>query len=154
MALIMDAADRLSFPQILHEFHRRWRGLKAWGRFPKYLFKLRRSRNRHSTGHCYEDYFVVTAGRDKADALATLLHEMAHAAVGFSIHHRPPWRAIFVDAAEEVVGTKIQPRRTASATTAQLHRAVRDALALWIGRHELRYVLNRNGVHAVPRKRP
>lgn len=48
--------------------------------------------------------FALTIGADRADALATLLHELAHLATPRDRGHGDLWRAVFFEACEELLG--------------------------------------------------
>lgn len=62
-----------------------------------------------TSGHAYgKRRIVLTAGTNRADALATLVHELAHCAVGYAGGpHSDAWRSTFVAAAEELSGRSI-----------------------------------------------
>lgn len=68
---------------------------------------------------------VVRVGEDFADAVATLLHEMAHVVVGpcGGRPHGATWHAVYAAAAGEALGASGLERRTQGA----LDQAVREA---------------------------
>lgn len=59
-----------------------------------------------STGRAGRHRVVLTAGTDRGDALATMIHEFAHVATAprSQEHHGDVWRSIFFSAVEELVG--------------------------------------------------
>lgn len=91
----------------------RWRDLKAWGRtLEEVTIELRQRSEgvgRYSTGVCYPTLrrIVVTAGSDVPQALATILHELAHAAAPGDEGHGDRWQAIFAAAVLEVTGIRL-----------------------------------------------
>lgn len=62
-----------------------------------------------TSGHAWGHHRItLTAGTDRADALATLIHELAHCATGHEDGpHGDAWRSTFVAAAEELTGRSI-----------------------------------------------
>lgn len=93
---------------------RAWQGLAAWGgfdfsRLTVSLTRCSDPKKGESTGYCDGSRLHVTIGRDPADARATLLHEMAHAAAfahGHDYGHGTAWRAYYEAAASEVFGLR------------------------------------------------
>lgn len=92
---------------------RRWRALKTWGRELEELTVTVRERSEevgdYSTGRCWPTMrrVVVTAGADMPDALATILHEYAHAVAPGDEHHGARWQAIFAASVAEVTTIRI-----------------------------------------------
>lgn len=86
-------------------------------------------RQRESTGRAYyhRGHFVITAGSDYADALTTILHEIAHLATWDDRGHGPAWRACFADAVEEVTG--VRPHSTGDKHA--IHDACREVMRVW-----------------------
>lgn len=113
---------------------RAWSTLRAWrGKdLSSVTVTLTRSSDpskRESTGYCTGDRIHVTVGRDAADARATLLHEMAHAAafaLGQDYGHGTAWRAIFEAAAAEVFRRKRIVHYPASYSADELTAHVAD----------------------------
>jgi hypothetical protein len=84
-----------------------------------------------STGHAWyrQRRFVVTAGTDYADALATILHEITHVATADDRGHGPAWRACFADAVEEVTGE----RPVCTGDRFEYHKACTEVVRRWLG---------------------
>lgn len=77
------------------------------------------------TAWFFQRRFAVTAGADRADALATLIHELAHLATPGDKAHGDKWRSVFFSAAWEVLG--VEPKLE-GAGRYDVHRAVREAV--------------------------
>lgn len=95
-----------------------------------YIEKTERyARPKFSSGHAWygQGRFVVTAGTDEGDALATILHEIAHLAA-WEHGHGPGWRSVFADAVQEVTGER--PVMTGSKREA--HDACGDVMRKWL----------------------
>jgi hypothetical protein len=90
-----------------------------------------RARPTMSTGHAYswQRRMVVTAGSDRADALTTIIHELAHLAAPARESHGDRWRTLFVDAVREVSG--YQPTLN-NRTYHDLHSACAACIQAWI----------------------
>jgi hypothetical protein len=117
------------YPFDLHDLFLTWRNLEAWERPVNAVLWVARSDREESTGWANQETgeILVTAGTDEADGYATLLHELAHLAVGWqTVQHTPRWRAAFLDAAEEVLGRRPRVFRWDRFGVAQ---AVADAFA-------------------------
>lgn len=91
-----------------------------------------------TSGHAYGTRRIaLTAGTDRADALATLLHELAHCACPRE-SHGDGWRSTFVAAVEELTGRSLAEveldghRRSGI----ELHDQLRCLIAL-AGLHEV-----------------
>ena len=71
--------------------------------------------------------FRLTLGTDRADALATLLHELAHlATTPMDPGHGDLWRATFFEACRELVG--VTPKLSGAGTKRDVHSAVVEAI--------------------------
>ena len=128
-------ADAYSWPQVLHVYFRRWRKLDAWeGTYPeRSTLVVRHSQVKgHSSGHCalWTGRIVVTTSDDPGASLATLLHEMAHAASREG--HTPRFHAILLTAIEEVAGERALPVSRHSRFAFQ--QSVRVVMRRWIER--------------------
>lgn len=144
------AAYAISEKGQLEAVIRKWLRLDAfqhgaiWGRHGRpvvsYTVRLSRAREidghamlrpRETTGHAYgRDRLTITAGSDRADALTTILHEIAHLSAGyFEGAHAAPWRAVFAEAVQEVTG-----ERPDGANRITLHDAATECVRRWLAR--------------------
>lgn len=95
-------------------------------------FRSRRGDPAKSTGEAFRcqngsGRILVRVGDDFADALATLLHEMAHIAAwpeGDEPHHSRRWRLAYTAACLEVTGVRVSPDQG----QCRIDRAVREAM--------------------------
>jgi hypothetical protein len=101
------------WPNVLQLHFSRFKKLKCWANDVKHAHLVLRHRPGKSTvrddeasGYAkpWSGRIVVTAGSDRADAIETLLHELAHVAAGFSAGHGDTFRSILMEAAREVLG--------------------------------------------------
>lgn len=124
--------------RILETWARDWRRLRAWRRPLDELEIKIVGRQNHaepgkggaaSTGRCsvIRRRVVVRAGSDLPDALATILHEYAHAAVPADVGHGPAWAERFADAVREVTGIAIVP----DGKRVEVDRAATEAVRVW-----------------------
>lgn len=113
----------------------RWRGLRAWGRpLEEVTVEFRERRACYSTGVAYPGLrrIVVTAGADVPEALATILHELAHQAAGRAEdHHGARWRRIYGQAVAEVTGIDLDVEPL---TYRQARQAIERTVASWWAR--------------------
>lgn len=71
----------------------------------------------------------VTVGIDPVDAIATLLHEVAHASLPSAVKHKDPFWRLFAAAAEEAFKLpKIPPHRYLCGSSDAKHRAITEAI--------------------------
>lgn len=106
--------DALSYADLFHAWSRlrAFRGVR-WSRVELVVRpRWRGAYLEQSTGVAQQQRIVLRPGRSRADALATLLHEMAHVVtLRAPGHHGPAWREVFARAAAEVAGQEVEPRR-------------------------------------------
>ena len=113
----------------------RWRNLRAWGRELSEVQIEYRSRSEevgsYSTGLAFpvRRRIVITHGSDMSDALACVLHELAHLAVDGREWHGRKWRLMFLTAVGEVTS---RPLHGGEAWTYRLLQcAAEDAVRAW-----------------------
>lgn len=132
--------ERATYPWSLLGWARKWAKLKAWDvDLSEVEVRIRRGRSEYSSGVYYGRYLVVTAGLNQADAMETLLHELAHGAAGrFSRRtrtvidaHGTQFRFYLLAAAAEVVGHRIEVGKP-NASMREVDHAVRAALDAWL----------------------
>lgn len=83
-----------------------------------------------SSGHAYgSKRMVVTAGSDRADALTTIIHELAHLAAPPREVHGDRWRGLFAEAIREVTGQTPEPT---GRTYQDLHTAAARCIRVWL----------------------
>lgn len=108
--------------------------LKAWGR-PQddVLHTVRVGEKEHSTGRCWSARrrIVFTIGTDPVDAIATVLHEFAHAAAPGDAGHGDKFKERLRDATIELTG--VDPGLLDNYRVFQ--RAVEHAVGLWWRAH-------------------
>lgn len=98
---------------ILRTWAEHWRVLRAWGRPLEEVEIVFRDRDGWgSTGLAQrcgngDRTAIVRAGSDMADALVTILHELAHLAVLDHVGHGDAWRERYAEAVLEVTGIQI-----------------------------------------------
>ena len=99
------------WPGLLEHKFKRWRHLKVWKISLKdAIFTLKQRTDSLSTGLANEDWMIVRAGRNRADAYATVLHELAHMACfrrGIDDSHGHEWRELFRQAAQCIIRRNI-----------------------------------------------
>lgn len=99
------------WPGVLEHKFRRWRHLKVWKvSLADAIFTLGIRDGAESTGLADEECMRVTAGNNKADAYATVLHELAHMACmrrDIDNGHGHEWRELFRQAAQTIIRRKI-----------------------------------------------
>lgn len=113
------------YPFSLHDTMIAWRTLDAWERPIDCVLWCKFSADSRSSGCSYSTGEIrLTVGLDAADGYATLLHEMAHVAAdqwSRRVQHSARWRAVYLDAAEEILGERPRPARM---TQVAIDRAV------------------------------
>jgi len=137
-----EAKKSLEYPAVLRLWAVKWRALNAWENLqvrPTALIIRRGSKKKNTSGHAYPSghgrgRIIITAGSDGADALATLLHEMAHLRAGPNAAHGPRWRGFFLEAAREVTGQTIDGTL---ANRFDVHDAVTEAMRELAERNKL-----------------
>lgn len=90
-----------------------------------------------TSGHAYgKTRFVITAGHDRADALATILHEIAHCAAGSHCAagykggaHGDGWRSVFASGVHELTG-----ETPSGKTKTDIHQAAIECVRHWLDR--------------------
>lgn len=84
-----------------------------------------------STGRAWSGrgHFCLTAGTDRADALTTILHEIAHLATPRDRGHGPAWRVCFLDAVQEVTGE----RPVSTGDMHDIHKKCAEVVRRWLG---------------------
>jgi len=89
-------------------------------------------RSTSSSGHAYgKRRFVVTAGSDRGDAFATILHEIAHCAAGYEGGpHGDGWRSVFASGVHELTG-----ETPSGMTHHDLHAAAIECVRRWLERN-------------------
>ena len=96
----------------LREVFSVYANLEVWRRSLAHVKLVVRWRaRRDSTGRCEARAIFIMAGRDRADALSTLLHELTHLAVGIGHGHDALWRRRFLEAVHELTGFSPPPVR-------------------------------------------
>lgn len=105
-----------------------WNDLAAWGadgrrRLRLAAFTLRVGKREWASGHAWNSRFVVTAGTYRPDALAVLLHEMAHVAVGLSNGHNGKWQDVYLKAAAEVLDHDLEAPANSQGMTSSIAAA-------------------------------
>lgn len=76
----------------------------------------------------------VYADDDRADVLATVLHELAHVAVGPGVAHAPPWRWAFAAAVRELTGHAITRSWWPRADQRKLDERATEAVRRWFAK--------------------
>lgn len=116
--------------QGLQSWAARWRVLKAWRRDLS-LVRVEISDESHMRrlGTCWshEQRLVIYRGPSFVDELATLLHELAHAAT-IGAAHDERWQQVYAAAVTEVTGIAVTP---VAYNYRVLDRAGEDAMRLW-----------------------
>lgn len=117
------AAPALHYPQQwLRAWARPLERLGAFGGVPlrveyEFLVEWRPGHDRRrSSGLAFQlgsgvGRVIVRAGTWQADALATLVHELAHVALGPNTGHGSRWARTFVDAVYELTGEEVRTGR-------------------------------------------
>lgn len=99
------------WPGVLEHKFKCWRHLKVWKvSMNDAIFTLRKRVGAESTGLANNECILVNAGNNRADAYATVLHELAHMACmrrGIDTGHGHEWRELFRQAAQSVIRRKI-----------------------------------------------
>lgn len=134
------------YPWVLRGLGRKWARLKLWGRdISQCEIKISQCDNLASTGHAWpnKNKLEVIAGRDKADGLATLVHELAHLAAGQKHDHDRKWRMIFREAVEHICGW--EEVTVKGITHNSIHESAVRAFV---------YTINRNKIICSPRVAP
>lgn len=80
--------------------------------------------------------FAVTAGTMRADALETMIHEIAHIVAPREVHHGDQWRSLLVAAVEELTGARVL--QTKLDRIRDLDIACTNTIEAWLGSQELR----------------
>lgn len=88
---------------------------------------IRRRKYGYNTGHAWWSRVTVTFGGDAASALATLLHELAHA-TGAGYWHDDAWAALFIAAARERWGAEHFQFRVPSSGAQYLSGKIADGI--------------------------
>jgi hypothetical protein len=95
--------------------------------------QLRRRDGNYNTGHAWRSRIVVTMGGDLASVLATLLHELAHAAAPAASHHDDVWASLFLRAARDRWGREHFPGGVPSTgaryMSDRIARGIREAMS-------------------------
>lgn len=108
----------------------RWRTLRAWRRDLSEVrveISDRVHANRLGTCWPHAQRLVVYRGNAFVEELATLLHELAHAAT-IDARHSEVWQRVFSDAVSEVTGIAVTP---VAYNFRVLNSAAKDAFATW-----------------------
>lgn len=109
----------------------RWVGLRAWRVYLEDIditVSDREHPRRAGTCWQFERRLIVYRQPRTIDMLATLLHELAHAAT-VGDHHGQRWQFIYAEAATEVTG--IQVVSGVDGKFEVINEAVRDAMRAW-----------------------
>ncbi len=117
----------------------KWRALRAWGRpLVEVDVTVRLRQGTCSTGMTWPllREVVVRAGHDLPDALATVLHEYAHAAVPATEGHGEWWARRYAAAVIEVTGRPMPDTLAREDEKREQHDSLidyvaRDALRAW-----------------------
>ena len=107
-----------------------WSQFKFWDTdFTDIDIKLKKRKGAQSTGLSMSDCMIVRAGTNKADYLATLLHEIVHVVrikQDNDYSHGIEFMRLFLDAAEYILDIKIKVNGYSSV---HVHKAIAHAFA-------------------------
>jgi len=111
-------------------WHKRWSQLRAWRRdLSEVKIEVSDRILTARVGTCFSAHrIVIYRGSSFVQELATLLHELAHAATVGRTPHSDCWQETFSSAASEVTGIAVVP---VVYNYRVLDRAVEDAIKHW-----------------------
>ncbi len=110
----------------------RWRNLRAWGRtLDNVEVRYRLAPESATHGRCWpaaQRIEISDVLAPMPTMLATVLHELAHAACRCGDDHGETWQATLAAAVEEVTGISVV---TVASRHEDMHTAAEDAIRAW-----------------------
>lgn len=132
---------------VLKSWADRWRSLAAWGAPLPMSIEILDDKGRGPLGKAWSyacSAIVYDTGHLPGN-LKTILHELAHLAAPNYVQHELPWRRMFVRAACEALGARVEDFEL-DVDLLTLNNQVEDAVKAWLDRSGQAVVLKAIGV--------